>query len=53
MPTRVTSIGARRRAAVVAALLAAVLVAGCTQTGGATPAPAAPVMTDDDGDPNY
>jgi outer membrane lipoprotein-sorting protein len=53
MPSHVMLTGSRRRAALLAALLAAGFVTGCTQAGGANPAPAAAVMPDDDSDPSY
>jgi hypothetical protein len=47
------STGTRRRAAVLAALLAAALLGACTQDSGVVPDPDTPTLPVEDGGGNY
>jgi FlaG/FlaF family flagellin (archaellin) len=53
MSSRVMSTGARRRTAILAALLAAVVLGGCTQESGAVPDPETPILPVEDGGGGY
>jgi hypothetical protein len=53
MSSRVMSTGAGRRTAILAALLAAVVLAGCTQDSGAVPNPDTPTLPVEDGGGTY
>jgi hypothetical protein len=53
MPSHVMLTGRQRRAAVLVAVLAALMLGGCTQDSGVVPNPDTPTLPVEDGGGNY